>query len=77
MMYPLNNLKKQLNICFCIVNIYKPSQSDRLFGRFNCINDNVTDLHVTGDEVWVMANTLPTWIYSRLDTNDYNFYVYR
>ncbi|KAJ2942281.1 hypothetical protein O0L34_g15827 [Tuta absoluta] len=36
-----------------------------------------SDLHVSGDEVWVMANSLPTWAYSRLDTNQYNFYVYR
>lgn len=36
-----------------------------------------SDLHVTGDEVWVMANTLPRFGYSRLDTNEYNFYIYR
>nr|XP_049695806.1 L-dopachrome tautomerase yellow-f2 [Helicoverpa armigera] len=36
-----------------------------------------SDLHVTNDEVWVTANTLPRFIYSRLDTNQYNFFVYR
>ncbi|XP_073966525.1 L-dopachrome tautomerase yellow-f2-like isoform X2 [Choristoneura fumiferana] len=36
-----------------------------------------SDLHVTGDEVWVIANTLPRFGYSRLDTNEYNFYIYR
>ncbi|XP_063545255.1 L-dopachrome tautomerase yellow-f2-like isoform X1 [Cydia strobilella] len=36
-----------------------------------------SDLHVTEDEVWVMANTLPRFGYSRLDTNQYNFYIYR
>ncbi|XP_049884200.1 L-dopachrome tautomerase yellow-f2-like isoform X2 [Pectinophora gossypiella] len=36
-----------------------------------------SDLHVTGDEVWVMANSLPTWAYSRLDTNEYNFFIYK
>ncbi|CAH2064589.1 unnamed protein product, partial [Iphiclides podalirius] len=36
-----------------------------------------SDLHVTGDEVWVMANTLPRFGYSRLDVNEYNFFVYR
>ncbi|XP_068627226.1 L-dopachrome tautomerase yellow-f2-like [Battus philenor] len=36
-----------------------------------------SDLHVTGDEVWVMANTLPRFGYSMLDTNEYNFYIYR
>ncbi|XP_061381860.1 L-dopachrome tautomerase yellow-f2-like [Danaus plexippus] len=36
-----------------------------------------SDLHITGDEVWVMANTLPRFGYSRLDPNEYNFYVYR
>ncbi|XP_047542949.1 L-dopachrome tautomerase yellow-f-like [Vanessa atalanta] len=35
-----------------------------------------SDLHVTDDEVWVMANTLPRFGYSRLDTNEYNFYIY-
>jgi hypothetical protein len=37
----------------------------------------VPDLHVTGDEVWVSANTLPRFGYSTLDTNEYNFYMYR
>ncbi|KPJ05345.1 Protein yellow [Papilio xuthus] len=36
-----------------------------------------SDLHVTNDEVWVMANTLPRFGYSTLDTNEYNFYIYR
>ncbi|RVE54884.1 hypothetical protein evm_000251 [Chilo suppressalis] len=36
-----------------------------------------SDLHVTGDEVWVMANTLPRFGYSRFDTNEYNFYIYK
>ncbi|KAL0858541.1 hypothetical protein ABMA27_012396 [Loxostege sticticalis] len=36
-----------------------------------------SDLHVTGDEVWVMANTLPRFGYSRLNPNDYNFYIYK
>ncbi|XP_063836136.1 L-dopachrome tautomerase yellow-f2-like [Ostrinia nubilalis] len=36
-----------------------------------------SDLHVTGDEVWVMANTLPRFGYSRFNTNDYNFFIYR
>ncbi|KAM3956097.1 yellow-fa [Aphomia sociella] len=35
------------------------------------------DLHVTGDEVWVIANSLPRFGYSRLDPNSYNFYIYR
>ncbi|XP_052748086.1 L-dopachrome tautomerase yellow-f-like isoform X2 [Galleria mellonella] len=35
------------------------------------------DLHVTGNEVWVIANSLPRFSYSRLDTNSYNFYIYR
>ncbi|CAH0602393.1 unnamed protein product [Chrysodeixis includens] len=36
-----------------------------------------SDLHVIDDEVWVMANTLPRFIYSRLDPNQYNFFIYR
>ncbi|XP_023945220.2 L-dopachrome tautomerase yellow-f2 isoform X2 [Bicyclus anynana] len=36
-----------------------------------------SDLHVSNDEVWVMSNTLPRFGYSRLDTNEYNFYIYR
>ncbi|XP_026748077.1 L-dopachrome tautomerase yellow-f2-like [Trichoplusia ni] len=36
-----------------------------------------SDLHVTDDEVWVMANSLPRFIYSRLNPNQYNFFVYR
>ncbi|KAJ8706511.1 hypothetical protein PYW07_012589 [Mythimna separata] len=36
-----------------------------------------SDLHVTDDEVWVTANTLPRFIYSRLDTDEYNFFIYR
>uniref|UniRef100_S4PXQ8 Yellow-fa n=1 Tax=Pararge aegeria TaxID=116150 RepID=S4PXQ8_9NEOP len=36
-----------------------------------------SDLHVTNNEVWVMSNTLPRFGYSRLDTNEFNFYVYR
>ncbi|XP_059054985.1 L-dopachrome tautomerase yellow-f2-like isoform X1 [Achroia grisella] len=35
------------------------------------------DLHVTGNDVWVIANSLPRFGYSRLDTNSYNFYIYR
>ncbi|CAH0730911.1 unnamed protein product, partial [Brenthis ino] len=45
-------------------------------------NDSVrmsypADLHITDDEVWVLTNTLPRFGYSKLDTNEYNFYVYR
>ncbi|KAJ0169356.1 hypothetical protein K1T71_015240 [Dendrolimus kikuchii] len=36
-----------------------------------------SDLHVTEDEVWFMANTLPRFGYSMLDTNEDNFFVYR
>lgn len=36
-----------------------------------------SDLHITGDEVWVMANRLPRFIYSTLNTSEYNFFVYR
>ncbi|XP_050682887.1 L-dopachrome tautomerase yellow-f2-like [Leptidea sinapis] len=36
-----------------------------------------SDLHVTGNEVWVMANKLPKFGYSRLDPNEYNFFVHR
>ncbi|XP_045783588.1 uncharacterized protein LOC123879729 [Maniola jurtina] len=36
-----------------------------------------SDLHVTNDEVWVMSNTLPRFGYSTLDTNEYNFFIYR
>ncbi|XP_060808380.1 L-dopachrome tautomerase yellow-f2-like isoform X2 [Amyelois transitella] len=36
-----------------------------------------SDLHVTGDEIWVMSNSLPRFGYSRLDVNEYNFHVYR
>ncbi|XP_075989635.1 L-dopachrome tautomerase yellow-f2-like [Anticarsia gemmatalis] len=35
------------------------------------------DLHVTGDEVWIIANKLPRFIYSRLNPNEYNFFVYK
>ncbi|KAJ0184320.1 hypothetical protein K1T71_000743 [Dendrolimus kikuchii] len=35
-----------------------------------------SDLHVTDDEVWFMANTLPRFGYSMLDTNEDNFFVY-
>ncbi|GBP56076.1 hypothetical protein EVAR_43839_1 [Eumeta japonica] len=35
------------------------------------------DLHVTGDEVWLMANSLTRFGYSRLDVGEYNFYIYR
>lgn len=36
-----------------------------------------SDLHVTDNEVWVTSNTLPRFIFSRFNTNDYNFYVYK
>ncbi|XP_053622434.1 L-dopachrome tautomerase yellow-f2-like isoform X2 [Plodia interpunctella] len=36
-----------------------------------------SDLHVSGDEVWVISNSLPRFGYSRLDVNEYNFYVYK
>ncbi|XP_048480073.1 L-dopachrome tautomerase yellow-f [Plutella xylostella] len=36
-----------------------------------------SDLHVTGDEVWLMVNSMPRFIYSRLDTNEYSFFIYR
>ncbi|XP_038220432.1 L-dopachrome tautomerase yellow-f2-like [Zerene cesonia] len=35
------------------------------------------DLHVTGDEVWVIANRLPRFGYSRLNTDEYNFFIYK
>lgn len=35
------------------------------------------DLHVNDGEVWVMANRLPRFSYASLDTNEYNFYIYR
>ncbi|GBP13544.1 L-dopachrome tautomerase yellow-f2 [Eumeta japonica] len=34
-------------------------------------------LHVTGDEVWVMTNSMPRFIFSNLDTMEYNFHIYR
>ncbi|XP_072946836.1 uncharacterized protein [Epargyreus clarus] len=36
-----------------------------------------SDLHVTNGEVWVMANSLPRFGYSSLDTNEFNFFVYK
>lgn len=36
-----------------------------------------SDLHITDDEVWVMANTLPRFGYSTLNTDEYNFFVYK
>lgn len=27
--------------------------------------------------IWVLSNNLPTWIYSRLNVNQYNFYLWR
>ncbi|XP_045509266.1 L-dopachrome tautomerase yellow-f2-like isoform X1 [Colias croceus] len=35
------------------------------------------DLHVTGDEVWVITNRLPRFGYSRLNTDEYNFFIYK
>ncbi|CAH4033201.1 unnamed protein product [Pieris brassicae] len=36
-----------------------------------------SDLHITDNEVWVIANKLPRFGYSSLDTNQYNFYIYK
>nr|ABO26383.1 yellow2 [Bombyx mori] len=36
-----------------------------------------SDLHITDGEVWLMANSLPRFGYARLDTNEYNFFIYR
>ncbi|CAH1642794.1 unnamed protein product [Spodoptera littoralis] len=36
-----------------------------------------SDLHVTDNEVWVTSNTLPRFIFSRFNPNDYNFFVYK
>ncbi|CAK1553242.1 unnamed protein product [Leptosia nina] len=36
-----------------------------------------SDLHVTDDEVWVIANKLPQFGYSRFNTDEYNFYVHK
>ncbi|XP_053698590.1 L-dopachrome tautomerase yellow-f-like [Sabethes cyaneus] len=36
------------------------------------------DLNADADGIiWVLANNLPTWLYSRLDENRYNFHVWR
>ncbi|KAH9637568.1 hypothetical protein HF086_014208, partial [Spodoptera exigua] len=37
----------------------------------------ITDLHVTENEVWVTSNTLPRFIYSRFNPEEYNFFVYK
>ncbi|XP_062540251.1 L-dopachrome tautomerase yellow-f-like [Armigeres subalbatus] len=37
-----------------------------------------TDLSADASGViWVLSNNLPTWIYSQLDVNEYNFYLWR
>ncbi|XP_045489834.1 L-dopachrome tautomerase yellow-f2-like [Pieris rapae] len=36
-----------------------------------------SDLHITDNEVWVIANKLPRFGYTALDTNEYNFYIYK
>ncbi|KAF9418128.1 hypothetical protein HW555_004938 [Spodoptera exigua] len=36
-----------------------------------------SDLHVTENEVWVTSNTLPRFIYSRFNPEEYNFFVYK
>ncbi|CAB3252668.1 unnamed protein product [Arctia plantaginis] len=60
-------------------NVDKPLRSDNIavLARDEERMSYPSDLHITGDEVWVMVNRLPRFIYSRLDTSDYNFFVYR
>ncbi|KAJ2941799.1 hypothetical protein O0L34_g10605 [Tuta absoluta] len=35
------------------------------------------DLSISGDELWLMVNKMPQWAYGRLNTNEYNYYIYR
>ncbi|KAI5637210.1 major royal jelly protein domain-containing protein [Phthorimaea operculella] len=35
------------------------------------------DLSISGDELWLMVNKMPQWSYGRLNTNEYNYYIYR
>ncbi|CAG5001090.1 unnamed protein product [Parnassius apollo] len=37
----------------------------------------ISDLKVIGDHVWVLVNQIPKFIYSRFDTDDYNYFIQR
>ncbi|KPJ12657.1 hypothetical protein RR48_00848 [Papilio machaon] len=37
----------------------------------------ISDLKVIGDEVYVLVNQIPKFIYSRFDTNEYNYFIHR
>ncbi|XP_068627157.1 L-dopachrome tautomerase yellow-f-like [Battus philenor] len=37
----------------------------------------VSDLKVIGDELWVLVNQIPKFIYSRFDTNEFNYFIHR
>ncbi|KAG6464139.1 L-dopachrome tautomerase yellow-f2 isoform X2 [Manduca sexta] len=62
--------------CWHTARLLKPSNI-AILAKDNTRLSYPCDLHVTDDEVWVMANSLPRFSYSRLDTDEYNFFVYR
>ncbi|XP_013138187.1 PREDICTED: protein yellow-like [Papilio polytes] len=37
----------------------------------------ISDLKIVGDEVYVLVNQIPKFIYSRFDINEYNFFIHR
>ncbi|CAG4969363.1 unnamed protein product [Colias eurytheme] len=37
----------------------------------------ISDLKVIGDEVWVLVNQIPNFVFSTLDTKEINYYIHR
>ncbi|XP_038220495.1 L-dopachrome tautomerase yellow-f2-like [Zerene cesonia] len=37
----------------------------------------ISDLKVVGDEVWVLVNQIPNFVFSTLDTKEINYYIHR